>query len=104
MGALYGANTLGAATGALATGYVLLQDVLGVTYDDALAVALNLLVALAALGARRTTSDVSAEASAGDDAEPGGGAQAACLGVGRPRRRGAGDSPSSTRTRRGRGK
>ncbi len=48
VGALYGANTLGAAAGALATGYVLLEA-LGVTRTTMLAVALNLLVAGAAL-------------------------------------------------------
>ncbi len=48
VGALYGANTLGAAAGALATGYVLLQA-LGVVRTTMVAVVLNLLVALAAL-------------------------------------------------------
>jgi predicted membrane-bound spermidine synthase len=48
VGALYGANTLGAASGAIATGYVLLQT-LGVLRTTILAVVLNLLVALAAL-------------------------------------------------------
>jgi predicted membrane-bound spermidine synthase len=47
--ALYGANTLGAAAGALATGYALLQY-LGVRWTTFLAVVTNLAVALAAFG------------------------------------------------------
>ena len=71
VGALYGANTLGAACGALAAGYVLLQT-LGVIRTTMLAVLLNLVVALAALRwagrAAPLTSAPAASANDHDDA------------------------------------
>lgn len=51
VGALYGANTLGAATGAFLTGYFLLP-LLGVTGTTRLAVGLNLAVAMAGFALR----------------------------------------------------
>ena len=66
MGALYGANTLGAAIGALATGYALLPA-LGVLRTTLVAVALNALVALGALRWSRGAGGVGEEASAASE-------------------------------------
>ncbi|WP_194271210.1 fused MFS/spermidine synthase [Zoogloea sp. 1C4] len=59
---LYGANTLGAALGALLAGYLIIP-MLGLTATNLVAVIINLLVALSALGLRRSDA-AAAEAPA----------------------------------------
>ncbi|MEM7243868.1 MAG: fused MFS/spermidine synthase [Acidobacteriota bacterium] len=68
VGLLYAANTLGAATGAFATGYFLLPA-LGVRDATWLAVVLNLLAAILAYRLAQGTSVESAESDASDEPE-----------------------------------